>query len=123
MKCKLFFLLAIVVCGFEAGSTLAGEDRSEKRREERAIDWDKEKIERVELRAAIEKETLVVSAEHKKALAELRASLLADKDGKFDHVGVLKRLHKEHRELVEHLVRHIHEAREDAHSKDRRDRR
>jgi hypothetical protein len=88
-----------------------------------SIDWAKENIDRAELRAAVEKETAVVSIEHKKALAELRESLVGDKEGKLDHIAALKHLHREHRELVEHLIHHIHEAREAAREHERRERR
>ena len=107
MKSRVL-LFAILACGFVAASTYASEERREERREAE-IDWEKEKIERVELRAAVDKEFAVVGAEHKKALEELREAL---KEEKYDHVGALKRLYKEHRELVEHLIKHIHEARE-----------
>jgi molybdopterin converting factor small subunit len=111
MKLTLLSACAILACGFVAATSYASEERREERRERREaeIDWEKEKIERAELREAIEKEHGVVAVEHKAVLEELRESL---KEEKFDHVAALRRLHKEHRELVEHLLRHIREGRE-----------
>jgi hypothetical protein len=108
VKNGLLLLGAILAFGFVAKTGSASEERREERREDR-IDWEKEKIERAELREAAEKEWETVAAEHKKALEELREKL---KDEKFDHVAWLRRFHREHRELIEHLLRRIHEGRE-----------